>query len=146
MVKLFVILVSTMLRNYAHTENWRLLDQALEMFIELPPRLSLIGFSALSPDSFTWKIYDGETVYYLYAEDYVPDLDHVCAQVRDFWPEDLTLKFIPAKQQVAFEDSTPNMTTKVYKPPQREYEFMQYAGQSGYDFVFLLKSDEVINE
>lgn len=146
MVKLFVILVSTMLRNYAHTENWRLLDQALEMFIELPPRLSLIGFSALSPDSFIWKIYDGETVYYLYAEDYVPDLDHVRTQVLEFCSKGIALEFVPVKQHIAFEDSTPNKTAQVYKPPHGEYEFMQYAGQSGYDFVFLLKSDETMSE
>lgn len=41
-----------MLRDYSYTENWRLLDQALVMFIDLPPRLSLVGFTVLSPDSF----------------------------------------------------------------------------------------------
>lgn len=134
-----------MLRDYQYTENWRLLDQAIEMFIELPSRLSLVGFTALSPDSFIWKIFDGDTMYYLYAEDYVPNLDHVCAQVQDFWPEKMTLEFVPVKRQIAFEDSTSNMAANVYKPPQREYEFMQYAGQSGYDFVFLLKSDEILD-
>ena len=135
-----------MLRDYQYTENWRLLDQAIEMFIELPSRLSLVGFTVLSPDSFIWKIFDGDTMYYLYAEDYVPNLDHVSAQVQDFWPEKMTLEFVPVKRQIAFEDSTPNMAANVYKPPQREYEFMQYAGQSGYDFVFLLKSDEILDE
>jgi hypothetical protein len=86
-----------MLRDYDYTENWRLLDAALELFIDLPERLSLVGYIALSPDSFLWKIYDGETVYYLYAEDFVTDLDQVSDAVEDFWPEKISLEFIPVK-------------------------------------------------
>lgn len=133
-----------MLRDYIHTENWRLLDQALEMFIELPPRLSLVGEQVLSPDSFLWKIFDGETVYYLYAEDYVPSLEHVKEEVQSFWPDKLELKFMPLKNAVALEDSTPFRSAQTYRPPEKEYEFMKYAGQSGFDFIFLLKSDEKI--
>lgn len=94
-----------MLRDYYYTENWRLLDGALEKFIDLPPRLSLVGFAALSPDSFLWKIFDGSTVYYVYAEDFVPSLEHVRHSL---------------------------------------IEFAKYAAQSGYDFVFLLRSSEKI--
>ena len=133
-----------MLRDYEYTENWRLLDQALEMFIELPPRLSLVGHQVLSPDSFLWKIFDGEKVYYLYAEDYVPSLEHVKKEIQSFWPDKLELEFVPLKNTAALEDSTPYRSAQVYRPPEKEYEFMQYAGQSGYDFVFLLKSDEII--
>jgi hypothetical protein len=32
----------------------------------------------------------------------------------------------------------------VYQPPENEYEFEKYAGRSGYDFVFLMKSNEKI--
>lgn len=133
-----------MLRDYAYTENWRLLDAALEQFIDLPPRLSLVGFSELSPDSFMWKIYDGETVYYLYAEDFVASLEHVRLQIQDFWPEKIELEFLPVINPKAFEDTTPNRTAAVYKPPKDEYVFAKYAGQSGFDFVFLLKSNERI--
>lgn len=135
-----------MLRDYNHTENWRLLDQALEQFIDLPPRLSLVGYSALSPDSFLWKIFDGETVYYLYAEDYVPSLEHVREQIVLFWPQEIALEFIPTKQPVAFEDSTPNLSAAIYKPPANEYEFAKYVVQSGYDFVFLLRSGETLTD
>lgn len=135
-----------MLRDYAYTENWRLLDRALEQFIDLPPRLSLVGFTELSPDSFLWKIFDGQTVYYLYAEDYVPSLDHVKQQIHSFWPGDIQLEFIPAKQPIAFEDSSPNKTAVVYQPPEDEYKFAQYAAQSGYDFVFLLRSSEKLTD
>lgn len=131
-----------MLRDYEYTQNWRLIDTALEHFIELPPRLSLVGFTALSPDSFLWKIFDGENTYYLYAEDYVPGLDHVREQIRDFWPGDISLDFLPVRKQIAFEDSSPNQSAKIYKPPADEYEFSKYAAQSGYDFVFLLVSSE----
>lgn len=131
-----------MLRDYAYTENWRLLDPAIEQFIDLPPQLSLIGFTELTPDSFLWKFHDGTTIYYLYAEDFVESLDQVIKTIEDFWPQPITLTFIPVKRQVAFEDSQPNQTAIIYQPPQNEYEFAKYASQSGYDFVFLLKSDE----
>lgn len=135
-----------MLRDYAYTENWRLLDAALEQFIDLPERLSLVGFSALSPDSFLWKIYDGSTVYYLYAEDFVSSLDHVREQIREFWHEDIKLEFLPAKTPLSFEDASPVKSASVYAPPENQYEFERYAGESGYDFVFLLKSDKKIGE
>ena len=135
-----------MLRDYAGTENWRLLDKALEKFIKLPDRLSLVGFIELTPDSFLWKIFDGKTVYYLYAEDFVPSLEHVKQQILDFWPSKIELDFVPVKKPIAFEDSTPNKNASVYRPPANEYEFSQYASQSGYDFVFLLKSSETIED
>lgn len=127
-----------MLRDYAETENWRLLDRALEGFIDLPERLSLVGFMELSPDSFLWQIFDGTTFYYLYAEDYVPSLGHVIDQINNFYQKDLSLHFVPAKAPLAFEDATPNKSAKIYKPPEDEYEFARYSSQSGYDFVFLL--------
>lgn len=89
-----------------------------------------------------WKIYDGKTTYYLYAEDFVPDLDHVQRQIKDFWPQDIELEFMPVKTPVAFEDSSPNKSSEIYKPPANEYDFSKYAAPSGYDFVFLLKSSE----
>ena len=135
-----------MLRDYFITENWRLLDAALEQFIDLPPRLSLVGFIDLSPDSFLWIIFDGETQYYLYAEDYVQSLQHVKECICDFYQKNIELEFIPAKQPIAFEDSLPNSTAAIYKPPENEYEFARYAGQSGYDFVFLLKSANEQND
>lgn len=135
-----------MLRDYAHSENWRLLDKALEQFIDLPERLSLVGFIKLSPDSFLWKIFDGEIVYYLYAEDYVPSLEHVRKQILDFWPNDVTLEFMPVKKPLAFEDSSPSKVAAIYQPPEDEYEFARYTAQSGYDFVFLLKSNEIVED
>lgn len=136
------IVNTPMLRDYEYTENWRLLDRALEYFIDLPDRLSLVGYSALSPDSFLWKIFDGENIYYLYAEDYVPSLEHVRERILDFLPKKIDLEFMPAKQPLVFEDSSPKQLAKIYKPPENEYEFSRYAAQSGFDFVFLLKSSE----
>ncbi|MEO7904963.1 MAG: hypothetical protein ABIR91_04175 [Candidatus Saccharimonadales bacterium] len=136
-----------MLRDYEYTENWRLLDAALQQFIDLPERLSLVGFVALSPDSFMWKIFDGTTLYYLYAEDHVPSLDHVLHSIPpEFKPTAATLELIPVKHVVAFEDTTPNLTAQIYTPPQDEYNFARYAAQSGYDFVFLMRSSESIGD
>ena len=92
----------SMLRDYQYNENWRLLDQAIEAFIDLPDRLSLVGFTVLSPDSFLWKIFDGENVYYLYAEDFVSSLDQVTANIRNFWPDEINLEFMPVKEPKAF--------------------------------------------
>jgi hypothetical protein len=136
-----------MLRDYEHTENWRLLDAALLQFIDLPERLSLVGFIALSPDSFMWKIFDGTTLYYLYAEDYVPSLDHVQQSIPpEFKPAETSLEFIPVKHVTPFEDTMPNHTADIYTPPQDEYNFARYAAHSGYDFVFLMRSSESLDD
>lgn len=131
-----------MLRDYLYIEDWHLIETALEQFIDLPSRLSLVGFTSLSPDSFVWKIFDGKHIYYLYAEDYVQNLEHVKKQILSFWPEKINLEFIPVKTPIPFEDSSPNKSAAIYKPPADEYEFAKYAARSGYDFVFLLKSNE----
>lgn len=138
-----VTIICIMLRDYEYTENWRLLDRALEAFIDLPERLSLVGYTALSPDSFLWKIFDGQTIYYLYAEDYIESLDQVKEQIAAFWPDDIQLEFMPVKQPRAFEDTSPNRSAEIYQPPEDEYTFAKYASQSGYDFVFLLRSSEL---
>ena len=103
-------------------------------------------FTVLSPDSFLWKIFDGENVYYLYAEDFVSSLDQVTANIRNFWPDEINLEFMPVKEPKAFEDSSPNKASEIYQPPENEYEFSKYAWPSGYDFVFLLKSSETIED
>lgn len=133
-----------MLRDYHYTENWRLLDAALEQFIDLPSSLKLVQYITLSPDSFLWKISDGEKMYYLYAEDFVEGLNGVRASVESHTPEGARLTFLPVKNPVAFEDSTPNQSAVVYRPPENEYEVATFAGQSGHDFVFLLESDESV--
>lgn len=135
-----------MLRDYEYTENWRLIDKALEQFIELPERLSLVGYVSLSPDSFLWKIFDGETFYYLYAEDYIPNYEAIPNNIAEFASKGAKFTFVPVKKRIAFEDSSPNTHAQVYQPPEDEYEFAKYAGQSGYDFVFLLTSDEKLTD
>ena len=133
-----------MLRDYLYTKNWSLVLAAFADFTELPNNLQLIGFADITPDSFVWKLYhpDANRFYYLYAEDYVPSLEHVKEEIRQFAPTNAILDLLPAKEPRAFEDSHPNIGTAMYKPPDREYDFIRYANQSGYDFVFLAISDE----
>lgn len=131
-----------MLRDYAYTENWRLLEAALEQFIELPASLKLVQFVKISPDSFLWIVSNGVTLYYLYAEDYIENLESVRAEIRPFMGKDAQLTFLPVKEPVAFEDSSPNKSAAMYRPPENEYEVSTFAGQSGHDFVFLLESSE----
>ena len=131
-----------MLRDYAYTENWRLLEAALEQFIELPASLKLVQFVKISPDSFLWILSNGVTLYYLYAEDYIENLESVRAEIRPFMGKGAQLTFLPVKEPVAFEDSSPNKSAAMYRPPENEYEVSTFAGQSGHDFVFLLESSE----
>jgi hypothetical protein len=131
-----------MLRHYDSIPYWSLIEEAIADFISVPPRLALIGYDNLSPDSFIWKLYDGSKVYYLYAEDYVESLAYVRETLLEFADKDTAIDFLPVKKPLAFEDSSPNTSADIYKPPSGEYDFMRYATSSGYDFVFLAVSDE----
>jgi hypothetical protein len=133
-----------MLRDYAYTNNWELVELAIARFISIPRDLKLVGFGEITPDSFIWKLYDIDTkrFFYLYAEDYVPNLDHVRNILRKLAPDGAALDLLPIRQNKAFEDSSPNLFANIYKPPTDEYYFSYYAAESGYDFVFLAVSDE----
>lgn len=133
-----------MLRDYRYTKDQRLVWAAFSQFAPCPDNLRLVDFDAITPDSFIWQLYDParRVAYYLYAEDYVPHLEHVRQTLRSKIPDTAIIDLLPVTAPNAFEDSHPNQTAVIYKPPDSEYDFMRYAAQSGYDFVFLAKSDE----
>lgn len=135
-----------MLREYSINSSRPLLSDALSRFTFAPSvsteDFTLLSFITLTPDSFIWKLIIDDAVYFLYAEDYVPGLRQVEYEIKNCaGNEDMKLTFIPANASQAFEDTSPNKSAQIYKPPQDEYNFMKYAVSSGYDFVFLCKTD-----
>jgi hypothetical protein len=139
-----------MLREYAYTLNPTLITDALRKFKldlpEAPGDLTLIEFKLLTPDSFIWKFIMSGTVYYLYAEDYVQDLDYVQHTIASRAPHSSNLKFIEVKEKVAFEDSEPVQLVDVYERSDEHDVMMKYAAGSGYDHVFLCRSDEAAED
>lgn len=133
-----------MLRDYLYTKDWNLVEAAFSQFMTCPKSLQLVYFRKTSPDSFVWYLRDPAryTAYYLYAEDYIPDLQHVRDTLARIASPNAALDLLPVNNLGAFEDSHPNKTAAVYKPPDGEYDFMHYAAQSGFDFVFLAITDE----
>lgn len=135
-----------MLRDFIHTPNDKLLTEVLDQFdievLEEKHRLTLIEFQILSPDSFVWRLFISGKVYYLYAEDYVSDLSYVHEVVSSYAVKNAHLDFIKVKVQQEFGSAQPVKHAKIYKKPNNYEEMKSYALSSGYDFVFLCKSDE----
>ena len=136
--------MSTMLRNYQYTPDKQLVVDAVAAFADAPSEFDIVGFTALSPDSFLWTLSTNQAVYYLYAEDFVSDYHAALHAAQVYTPASAELSFIPAKQPLDFETSTPNQSAAVYQPPNDLAEFQKHASQSGYDFVFLLRSSEKV--
>lgn len=133
-----------MLRDYQYTSDKQLVINAVSQFADAAGEFEIVGFTSLSPDSFLWILSSDKGVYYLYAEDFIDDYkiaEHAAAEYAAAFAK---LTFIPAKQPLQFEQSSPYQSASVYKPPSNITEFQKYAGQSGYDFVFLLRSSEKI--
>ncbi len=136
--------MNIMLRNYQYTPEKQLVVDAVAAFADTPSEFDIVGFTAISPDSFLWTLSTNQAVYYLYAEDFVSDYHAALHAAQAYAPVSAELSFIPAKQPLDFESSTPNQSTTVYQPPNNLGEFQKYASQSGYDFVFLLRSSETV--
>ena len=49
---------------------------------------ALVRFEVITPDSFMWRLLINDGVYYLYAEDYVPSLDHATAIFNQYIEND----------------------------------------------------------
>lgn len=140
-----------MLRDYVYSPSVAYIISALQQFEVKEPSsfgsFALLRFAVLTPDSFVWKILINKNIYYLYAEDYVEDLAQVEQAIVRFSNDDsIKLEFVPVGNPKVFEDFSPNCIPQRYKPPGDEYNFMLYAGRSGYDFIFLAKSDEDSND
>jgi len=134
-----------MLRNFQYDPQASHINEVLERFNldygSQESHLDILRFEVLSPDSFMWKILLGNAVCYLYAEDYVSDLGYIKDVFNEYLKTD-KWDFVKPKQTTAFESSSPVQGAEVYKKSERADDLMQYAVDSGYDFVFLVKTLE----
>lgn len=132
-----------MLRDFEYSPSSGQLRDVLSRFGIKPAKASfaLLKFEVLTPDSFMWRVFAGGCLYYLYAEDYIPDLDHV-KKVFDGYLEGGKWDFVEPVETIKFETASPVTATTVYKEPEGAGEMMKYAVDSGFDFVFLAKSHE----
>jgi len=138
-----------MLRNFQYDPQASHITEVLERFNlgygSRESHLDILRFEVLSPDSFMWKMLIGNVVCYLYAEDYVSDIDYIKDIFNDYLESD-NWDFVKPKQVLVFESSSPVQRAEVYKKSDRADDLMQYAVDSGHDFVFLVKTLENPND
>ena len=137
-----------MLRQWNGESNDIILT-VLKQFGIKADAIRLQKYEAISPDSFIWCFAipreDESEYYYLYAEDYVPSLEHVRDQIdqnsAEWIAEEKNLfEFVPVLEPADWKSAEPVKTAAVYAEPENTDELMKYALPSGYDFVFLAKA------
>ena len=128
-----------MLRDY-NGNSLKPLIEALQQFGVDTDKMSIIKYEALSPDSFIW--FFGK--YCLYAEDFVPSLDHAVKRINKNLPTnyDCAYELVEVQSPEEWADTSPVKSADTYPEPEDTKEFMRYASTSGYDFVFLAKIKE----
>lgn len=134
-----------MLRNFQYNPTATQLTDVLERFSldynTERSSIDVLKFEVLSPDSFVWKLLLGNVIYYLYAEDYVSDLDYVKNVINEYTGSE-KWDFVIPREVIAFESSSPVQAAVVYQKPEQANRLMEYVIDSGYDFVFLVKTLE----
>ena len=131
-----------MLRDFEYHSNEINVRDTLSRFnIELSEYIALVRFEVITPDSFMWRLLIGDSVYYLYAEDYVPGLGYVTSVFNKYLEND-KWELVKPKSTIKFGDATPVQGATSYQEPDDSDEMMQYAVDSGHDFVFLARSSE----
>lgn len=135
-----------MLRQWNGDSNELILGTLKQFGIDAK-KISLTKYEALTPDSFIWFFNTNDEIardeYCLYAEDYIPGLDHVLKSInqhRPEWDSDVKYDLVKVAQQTKWSDASPVKNASVYEPPKKSEELMKYASTSGYDFVFLARA------
>ncbi len=123
------------------------LHAALEQFdIGEESLMSVKKFQALTPESFIWLLECSDYMYYLYACDFVESLEQITDVIRlasDGMPGELVRMLTP----IPFEEASPVTASSVYeKPDDYDEKIAHYAGESGYDFVFLFRTEQRAEE
>lgn len=133
-----------MLRHFSQQPSLDLLKDVLTQFDNPVPKkqITLVEFQILSPDSFRWRLLLDGVVYYLYAEDHVVSLKDVHKKISSWFASTVKIDFIRTKQQENFANTPPFNSAAIYEEPSDYDQMRFYAASSGYDFVFLCKSDE----
>lgn len=133
----------TMLRDFIHDPDRYELIDAFDSFKVggYPASLQLLRFEVITPNSFMWRVLYDNHVFYLYAEDYIPDLQHVRLVFNTYIGKS-KWDFVQCKMPQEFETSAPVISAETYMKPDGADEMMKYAHSSGHDFVFLARSHE----
>lgn len=132
-----------MLRTWNGESN-ALIISMLKQFGVVTDKINLLRYEALTPDRFIWFFTINSIRYCLYAEDYVPSIQHVKQTIRDNltkWNPKDTYKLLEIKDREKREGVSPAKSANTHKSPDRPEEFMKYATTSGFDFVFLGRSE-----
>lgn len=135
-----------MIRDFIRIDGTSPIKQLLSRFElglpEVADHIVLLEFRILTPDSFLWRLLIGGTIYYLYAEDFVEDLDAIQRTITNALKHPAKLELVKAKERRSFEETEPVKAAVFYKKSKNEAELMRFAVDSGYDFAFLCRSDE----
>lgn len=112
--------------------------------------LDVKQFRALTQNSFLWQLRLTDYVYYLYATDFVESLEQV-TDVLQVVTEGTAGELVPVRTPMVFEEAAPVTSSSVYeKPDDFDTKIAHYTTESGYDFVFLsrteISSDEYTDE
>lgn len=132
-----------MLRTWATFQEKKMILEIISKFKVEVTDFRLQKFEILTPDSFIWYFSAGNVGYCLYAEDYIPSIQHVeqaIAQNLPKWSQEDEFKLVKVQKPVDWDESSPVANATTYKPPEDTSEFMEFAYPSGHDFVFLAKS------
>ncbi len=130
-----------MLRDYEVTFDDNLVLSILRQFRVGIEQVHTLDFEALSPDSFVWKLGTKNSIYYLYAEDYVESIEAITKAIRMFSGDEV--KLIEVKSKISFENAAPVKNAEIYKKPESYEKISKYAVVSGYDFVFLAQAIKI---
>lgn len=135
-----------MIRDYAYQSGHGIVTAILAKFkIEKPDYIVVTRFEVITPDSFVWRLETNLGMYYLYAEDFIPGIDHI----KGFYERYIVghaWELIEVERVEAFEDAAPVKSATTYQRPDDADEILRYAVSSGHDFVFLARSDEAIED
>lgn len=134
------------LADFVYNPDEQVLTEALEKFSlpeTKPFRFQLVRFECISPDSFMWRLRIGDSIYYLYAEDFVEGLDDVKGKFADYM-QTHDFELVPVRESAhsSFKESSPVMGASVYKEPADSERMMNFALPSGHYFAFLAQSRE----
>lgn len=104
--------------------------------------LSVKKFQALSHESFIWLLECTDYMYYLYAGDFVESLEQITDSIR-LASEGMPGELVRVINPIPFEEMSPVTANTVYeKPDDYDEKIAHYAGESGYDFVFLFRTEQ----
>ena len=105
--------------------------------------VSVKQFQALTPESFVWLLECTEYMYYLYAGDFVESLEQITDTIR-LASNGMPGELVKVSKPIPFEQMSPVTANTVYeKPDDYDDKIAHYAGESGYDFVFLFRTEQL---